>query len=304
VIANLSAQTLDAVPTLGGWINETANLLGDAGVEGALRDARILAAAGCGISPAQTLSEPDRPLTIEALGRLDELRRRRQQREPVSRILGRRSFMNLDLEISPATLDPRADTETLVEAVLQILREEGRENAPLDVLDLGTGTGAILIAVLQALPHARGLGVDISADALGVAERNFADHGVSARARLHRGSWFEGIESRFDVIVSNPPYIPTGDIAGLESEVVNYDPMLALDGGRDGLMAYRIIAANCQKHLRPDGWLLLEIGAGQEAAVTALLHPEGIHTRTGDVRVFPDLNGRSRCVAKMYQPEL
>ena len=206
--------------------------------------------------------------------------------------------MDLDLEISPATLDPRPDTETLVEATIQVLREEGRDSAPLEILDLGTGTGAILIALLQALPQARGLGVDISKDALDVAERNIAAHGVAARARLHRGSWFQGIVGAFDVIVSNPPYIPTSDIVRLEPEVANYDPVLALDGGDDGLMAYRMIAADSQQYSRPEGWLFLEIGVGQEAAVTALLDPNGARAMTPGLRVFPDLTGRLRCVAK------
>lgn len=301
---HLSTQTLGTAPTLGEWINETAILLGDAGVEGASRDARILAAAGCGLSSAQILSEPNRVLTAQECARLDELRRRRMRREPISRILGRRGFMDLDLEISPATLDPRPDTETLVEAAMKVLREEGRENAPLEILDLGTGTGAILIALLRALPAARGLGVDISAEALGVAQRNIAAHGVETRARLHRGSWFEGVEDRFDLIVSNPPYIPTADIAGLEPEVMNYDPILALDGGCDGLMAYRMIAADSQRHLRPGGWLLLEIGACQEAAITTLLDPGGMYAMARKLRVFPDLTGRSRCVAIMQHAAL
>jgi release factor glutamine methyltransferase len=304
VSTHLSTQTLGTAPTLGEWITETAILLGDAGVEGASRDARVLAAAGRGLSSAQILSEPNRVLTAQECARLDELRRRRMQREPISRILGRRGFMDLDLEISPATLDPRPDTETLVEAAIQVLREEGRVCAPLEILDLGTGTGAILIALLRALPGARGLGVDISAEALGVAERNIAAHGVAARARLHRGSWFEGVEGRFDLIVSNPPYIPTADIAGLAPEVVNYDPILALDGGCDGLMAYRMIAADSQRHLRPGGWLLLEIGACQEAAITALLDPSGMYAMVRKLRIFPDLTGRSRCVAIMQHAAL
>ncbi len=277
--------------TLAGWVADTARLLGNAGIVEALRDARLLASAGCGLSRAQALSEPDHVLTVEDLGRLDTLRGRRLRREPISRILGRRGFMDLDLEISPATLDPRADTETLVEAAVQIMRDEGRDQARLDIVDLGTGTGAILIALLRALPQARGLGVDISADALAVAERNIAAHGVAARARLHCGSWFEGIAGPFDVIVSNPPYIPTGDIVGLEAEVTNYDPLLALDGGSDGLMCHRIIADGARRHLHAGGWLLLEIGAGQLATVTSLLASSGSCAKTRDLMTFPDLAG-------------
>ena len=296
----VTAQRRVTAPTLAGWVGETTHLLRAAGVEGPLRDARLLAASGCGLSAAQVLSESDRVLTLQDVERLDALRRRRLQREPISRILGRRAFMNLDLEISPATLDPRADTETLVEAAKLLLREDGRTAAELEIADLGTGSGAILIALLQALPNARGLGIDISAEALGVAHRNSAAHGVGTRARLLRGSWFDGIDNMFDVIVSNPPYSPTADIDGLEPEVLWYDPVLALDGGSDGLAAYREILSQAGAHLRPGGWLIVEVGVDQAAAVASLLTRAEQSVDPANLRIFSDLAGHSRCVAKRH----
>ena len=297
------AQDLDTAqrrvrqPTLAGWVGETANQLRAAGITGALRDARLLAASGCGLSAAQVLSESDRILTVQDIGRLDEMRRRRLQREPISRILGRRAFMDLDLEISPATLDPRADTEIVVEAAIQLLREDGRAAARLEIADLGTGSGAILIALLQAFPNAHGLGIDISAEALGVAHRNIAAHGVGVRARLHRGSWFDGIDGMFDLIISNPPYIPTVDLDSLEPEVSKYDPALALDGGSDGLGAYREIKSQAGAHLRPGGWLIVEVGADQATAVASLLTRAEPSVDPTNLRIFSDLAGHLRCVA-------
>ena len=288
---------------LADWLSETTRMLQVAGVEGAHRDARLLAQASCGMSPAQMLADPDRRLGLEDLARLEVVRRRRVAREPVSRIVGQRGFMDLMLEISPATLDPRPDTETVVEAIIGLLRAEGRTTTPLDIIDLGTGSGAILIALLTALPHARGLGIDISEAALAVARRNGAACGVDERARWQQGNWFAGIEGVFDVIVSNPPYIPTAEIAALAPDVARFDPMTALDGGSDGLDAYRVIARQAVVHRAAGSWLVLEVGDGQAAAVAALLDPDSTATEAGGLRTFRDLAGIVRSVAHLHRTE-
>lgn len=290
---------------LADWVHETGDLLRQAGIECGARDARLLAAAGCGLSMEQVLAESHMPLSAADLARLDGLRRRRMAREPVARILGRRGFMDLELEITPDTLDPRADTETLVEAVLGLLATEDRLVAPLAIADLGTGSGAILIALLRDLPAARGLGIDISAAALQVAQRNAVQCGVAGRASWRHGNWLDGlgldgVAQTFDVIVSNPPYIPTAEIAGLYPEVRCFDPPLALDGGADGLAAYRQIMAAAGRYLTPRGWLVLEVGAGQADAVAALLRATGWDVDQAGIRLYPDLAGHLRCVAVQH----
>ena len=285
---------------LGDWIAETAAMLQGAGTASPLRDARLLAAAGCGLSNVQVLSEPERMLDSGQLERLDGLRRRRGQREPVSRILGRRSFMSLELEISSATLDPRPDTEVLVEAAIGLLAREGRTVGTLSVCDLGTGSGAILIALLQALPQARGLGIDVSSEALEVARRNAVQAGVDDRAGWRLGHWLDGVDACFDVIASNPPYVPSNEIARLDPEVAKYDPWTALDGGPDGMTAYREIVATAGRCLNAGGWLVLEAGDGQADAVAGLVAGAGIGSRS-DQHIFPDMAGRLRCVAQKAQ---
>ena len=289
-----------AVPVLRKWLAETTELLRRAGVADAARDARLLAAAGCELTLAQLLADPDRRFDAREIARLEDMLQRRLRREPVSRILGRRGFMNLDLEIAPATLDPRPDTEILVESTLDLLAAERLTSAPLSIADLGTGSGAILIALLQALPMAFGIGIDISRDALEIARRNGVHAGIGERVRWHRGDWLDGIDETFDVIVSNPPYIPSAEIDGLEPEVAQYDPRSALDGGRDGLDAYRAIAGQAGAHLGSGGLVVLEVGPDQAAAVAQLLEDAGVSTAE-NARFFNDLDGRLRCVAQKAQ---
>ncbi len=210
---------------------------------------------------------------------------RRGAGEPVSRILGVRNFFGRDFAVSPEVLDPRADTETLVDAALPLL---GRSR----ILDLGAGSGAIIVTLLAERPEATGVAVDISPGALAITAENARRHGVMSRLSLLQGSWFSPVEGRFDVIVSNPPYIPAGDIGGLEREVRDFDPHLALAGGADGLDAYRDLAADAAGFLTRSGAILLEIGAGQAAAITALFEGAGwqpagqFHDLGGHVRVL------------------
>jgi release factor glutamine methyltransferase len=228
-----------------------------AGLEPAGIDARSLMQAATGLSHEQIVAEPDFRLSAEAIAKFSALVQRRLAEEPISRILGRREFYGREFQVSPAVLDPRGDTEALIELVLSLPMKQGR------LLDMGTGSGAIVVTLLAELPNFTGLAVDVSLDALHVAKLNALSNGVSERLHFHHGSWFEKLSDQFDLIVSNPPYICHGDIAGLGREVKDYDPHLALDGGADGLFAYRVIAGGAARFLTAGGRVVVEIGAGQ-----------------------------------------
>ena len=212
---------------------------------------------------------------------------RRAEREPLAYITGRREFWSLDFEVTPGTLIPRPETETIIEQALALLTDH---SAPLDVLDLGTGTGCLLIAFLKEFPSARGLGIDFSEKACAVARRNMARHGVEKRCEIRHGDWAGTVTGTFDVILSNPPYVRTADLKDLEPEVARYEPIMALDGGPDGLAAYRLLAPQLARLLRPGGHALVEIGAGQSDEVAALMVQAGLET----VRIAPDLAGIPR----------
>jgi release factor glutamine methyltransferase len=205
--------------------------------------------------------------------------------------LGNREFWSLSFRLSPATLSPRPDTETIVEACLAVLPD--RQGA-YRLLDLGTGTGAILIALLSERPGAFGVGIDKAVEAVAVARLNAEDNGVAARAAFAEGDWMAGLVGPFDLIVSNPPYIPSRDIAGLDREVREHDPALALDGGADGLDAYRRIAADAPRLLARGGCLIFELGIGQAQDVAALMRAAGF-TILGPPR--KDLGGVARALA-------
>lgn len=283
--------------SVGSWHDEASRQLAAAAIGTARLDARLLLEAATGLAHARIVAEPDRELSCQQVASLAGLLARRLAREPVSRILGRRAFMDELLEVTPATLDPRPETETLVEAALEIVRQEGRETAPLRLLDLGTGTGAILIALLQRLPNALGVGTDIEAAALEVAARNAQSAGVGRRASFFRADWLDGVPCEFDIIVSNPPYIRSGDIDGLEPEVAMFDPRRALDGGGDGLDAFRRIAGDYRRALAEGGSILLEVGAGQADAVLGLLASTLPAATPCHRQVRRDLSGYVRCVA-------
>jgi release factor glutamine methyltransferase len=217
---------------------------------------------------------------------------RRLAGEPVDRIIGHRGFWTLDLKVTPATLSPRSDTETLVRAGCDHLLANHHINGLPRILDLGTGTGAILLALLVEFPAATGLGIDISEDALLVARENAEYAGLSSRAIFQQGDWMAGLTGPFDLIVSNPPYIPTPDIAGLDTEVRDHDPHLALDGGMDGLGCYRALLPQVQAFLAPGGVAVLEFGQGQGAAVLGIAHACGLAL----VEFRNDLNEIERAV--------
>ncbi len=261
-----------------------------AGIEDASIDARLLLCAAAGFDHSALIRDPDLPIEEEAAERALAMARRRLAREPVSRILGERSFWSFDLLVTPEVLDPRPDTETVVDGALEVLAE--RQGEALSILDLGTGSGALLCALLDVFAQAQGLGVDISREACAVARENLARCELAPRGQVRQGNWEAGLPGLYDLVVSNPPYIETAALAGLDPEVRLYDPPLALDGGPDGLTAYRDICALLPALVAPGGFAIFEVGQGQAEAVAALLTSQGF----AHVRSKRDLAGVERAV--------
>ena len=279
------------MPSLIDALRAATRALAAAGVPDPAVDARLLLLAAGGLDRMSLILDPDRALPPDAAVRLDAWVARRAAREPVSRILGRRDFWGLALRVTPDVLDPRPDTETLVSAVLDALAP--RRAAPLRILDLGTGSGAILCALLTELPAAIGWAVDRSAAACAVARDNLADHGLAARSLVLQGDWAAALASgRFDALASNPPYIESEAIAGLDRDVRDHDPRAALDGGSDGLAAYRLLAADLPRLLAPGGVAGVEVGRGQDGDVSALMAGAGLD----GIAAHPDLVGIRRVV--------
>jgi len=260
-------------PTVRGLLDEAGRQLAAAGVEAARLDARLLLAAAMETSPERLVGEPDAAPSAAARERFAAGVARRIAREPVSRILGRREFWSLAFGIGPATLDPRPDSETLVSAALARVADR---NARLSLLDLGSGSGCLLLALLSELPNARGLGVDLAPAAVAVATRNADALGLAGRARFLVGDWDRGIGGRFDLVVSNPPYISRSAIAALAPEVALHEPRLALDGGADGLDGHRAVADALRRRLAPDGLALVEIGAEQADMAPVIYAARGL----------------------------
>lgn len=267
--------------SLGALRAAAAARLRAAGIEGAARDADRILAAVLGVEPGRLRLCEDRVLLPDEAARFEAGLAAREARQPVAQIVGFRDFYRHRFRVTRDVLDPRPETETLVEAALALPWRE--------VLDLGTGSGAILLSLLAARPGSAGLGTDISDAALDVARENAARIGVTAE--FLRADWFEGIGRRFDLIVANPPYIAQAEMEGLVPEVRLWEPVGALTDGGDGLGAYRAIAAGARAHLHPGGGLLVEIGPSQGAAVGALFATEG-----AQCRVIRDLDGRDRVV--------
>lgn len=253
-------------------------------------DARRLVCAALGVRELDLILNPEVQAGTGELARLEEFTRRRLAREPVTRILGSRGFWSLELSVCPGVLDPRPDTEVLVEACLATLGS--RINEPINILDVGTGSGAIIAALLVECPLARGWAIDLSPEAAAAAGNNLARLGLAGRASVLCQSWSEPLPVRFDLVVSNPPYIPSSQIDGLDPEVREYDPMLALDGGEDGLEAYRSLAARCTAWLKEDGFLALEIGADQAKAVQPIFEKSGLRL----IALRQDYAGRDRAL--------
>lgn len=258
-------------------------------------DARLLLEVAAGCSRTDILTDPYRAVTPDQQAVLDGYVERRLKREPVSRILGKKGFWKIMLNVTPDVLSPRPDTEAILDVVLL----HYPPHQAFTMIDLGTGSGAILLATLAERFGARGVGTDVSTEALAVARENAANLGLADRCDFLRTEWATGFgEASFDLVVSNPPYIPSADIDGLDPEVRDHDPRLALDGGEDGLTAYRELAPEIRRILRPDGIFAVEIGWDQGAAVKALFEAAGFT----DVIVVKDLSDRDRVVTNGPDP--
>jgi release factor glutamine methyltransferase len=258
-------------------------------------DARLLLEVAAGVSRTDILTDPYRPLTPEQAATLDGYIERRLKREPVSRILGRKGFWKILLNVTPDVLSPRPDTEALLDVILLAFKPE----QAFEMIDIGTGSGAILLATLAERWGAKGVGTDISTEALAVARENAANLDLNNRCTFLRTDWAAGFaDHSFDLVVSNPPYIPSGDIPGLDPEVRDHDPLLALDGGPDGLKAYRDLAPEIMRIIKPGGIFAVEIGWDQGAAVKALFEAAGFT----DVIVVKDLSDRDRVVTNGPNP--
>lgn len=270
-----------------------------AGIDDARQEARLLVMAALELDLTRLILEESQPLGPQA-ARLAALLARRLNREPLSRILGQREFFGLDFTLGPETLDPRADTEVLVEVALRALKGKAEPR----LLDLGTGTGAILLALLHTLPEASGIGVDLSPEAAAIAAHNAARLGLGDRAGFLTGDLFAPLaaplarKARFDAILSNPPYIPSADLATLDPEVRLFDPARALDGGTDGLTFYRAIAAAAADYLKPGALLAVEVGQGQADDVAQLFVQHGF----AGVTTTKDLSGIARVVEGYRAP--
>jgi release factor glutamine methyltransferase len=274
------------VTTFADALRDLTTRLAAAGVDDPRLDARLLVAEAAEVEPGRVFTRPETPLSPEHLARLAELAARREAREPMSHVLGRRGFWTLDLRVTADTLAPRGDSETVVEAVL----DSGCR--PRRILDLGAGTGCLVLALLSEFPEAVGVGIDASPAALEVARENAGRNGLAGRVDFNPGDWGRTVDGCFDAIVSNPPYIPDDAIAGLAPEVARFEPRLALEGGADGLDCYRALLPDIARLLAPGGLAVLEVGQGQSDAVAAIGEAAGLKPRG----FRNDLSGIVRCV--------
>jgi len=279
-------------------LRDTAVALTAAGIDNVRFEARLLLSHATGLTIEQLISRGPDPAPAPAAARLRELTARRVRREPMAYILGEREFWGLPFKVSPAVLIPRPDSETVIETVLDLIPDRTRK---LRILDLGLGSGCLLLTLLREYPQATGVGIDASEAALAVAQANAEELGVASRARLSAGDWrqagwvdrlVEQSEAPFDLLVSNPPYIESAAVEGLMPEVATHEPRLALDGGADGLAAYRIIAEASPRLVVPGGWAIVEGGEGQAPEIASLFAAAGFSPRPAR----KDLGGIERVV--------
>jgi release factor glutamine methyltransferase len=275
--------------TLSEALRSATTRLIEAGVDGARLDARLLLAKALSKDVTWLFNHGEDVLDESGELVFAALLERRLARQPMSLILGHREFWSLDFTVTADTLAPRPDSETLVEAVLAELPDR---QADVSLLDLGTGTGCLLLSLLSELPNAQGTAVDLNPATLAVAKGNAERLGLAGRTRFVQSDWWRGVSGRFDVILSNPPYIPSADIAGLDAEVARFEPLGALDGGADGLDAYRLLVAGADEFLAETGVIAFEVGAGQAPDVAVLLEGAGFSVRA----IRRDLAGVERCV--------
>jgi release factor glutamine methyltransferase len=279
--------------TVGTALQAAVGRLHAAGIDTARLDARLLLGDVLQVETAQLVAHPERSLAEAEVERFRDLVERRCRHQPVSQLLARREFWGLTFRVTADTLIPRPETETIVEQALAGIPDRARA---LRILDLGTGTGCLLLALLHELPRATGLAIDRSPAALAVARANAEALGLAERAEFRLGNWTDGVAESFDLIVSNPPYIATADMEQLVPEVARHEPHLALHGGRDGLDCYRAIARSLSECLRPDGRLLLEIGAEQGDSVAAIFVAAGFACTAR----HSDLAGLPRCLVLQW----
>jgi release factor glutamine methyltransferase len=286
------------MPTLCALHRHARRTLADAGIADAAFDARLIVEHFSGTTQADAIARPDMAIEQPAITLIEDAVRRRIAGESVHRIFGHREFYGLRLLLSRETLEPRPDTEILVEAVLPFVRAAAASHGDCRIIDLGTGTGAIALALLAEVKNATALGVDVSRDALATAARNAHALGLAPRFATLHSDWFSTVNGRFHAIVSNPPYIRMADIAGLRPEVREHDPWTALSGGEDGLDAYRRIAQHARDHLEPGGIVGVEIGYDQKDAVTRIF--QDCDWRLADAR--RDFGGRDRVLIFAARP--
>ncbi len=276
---------------IAGLLRLATDRLAKAGIDGPAREARLLLEHAAAIPLATQIAFGERVVADEAVVAFERAVSRRVDREPLSHIIGRREFWSLDFQVNRDTLDPRPDSETLIDGVLHALAiDADYRSRPFSLIDFGTGTGCLLLALLSELPMAQGLGIDLNPGAVAMATANAERLGMAKRASFRQGDWDQGLSARFDVILSNPPYIPSAEIEDLAPEVARHDPRLALDGGVDGLDAYRALAQTVIRVKKPDSLIAFEIGYGQAAAVTEIMAAAGLRREA----VAADLQGHER----------
>lgn len=288
-----------AKATLASLLGAAKARLAAGGIEDPALDARLIVEHFTDSERLDFVRTPDRIIEAETASAVDAAVTRRLDGEPVHRILGFREFYGLKLSLAPETLEPRPDTEILVDGVLPFVREVVADKASCRIVDLGTGTGAIALALLNEVPQASALGVDVAEGALAQARKNADDLGLGARFSTLKSDWFSGISGVFDLIVSNPPYIASKEISELQIEVKRFDPMAALDGGQDGLDAYRVIAAGSAKHLAEGGRVAIEIGHTQLLEVSSVFEQEGFVL----LSALKDFSGNDRALIFEQAPK-
>ena len=282
--------------TLGGLLDHVRTSLRVHGIPDPGREARALIGALTDTSSEAFIGRPETPVPELDRERILSGLARRLEGMPIGRIAGRRTFYGRPFSLGPATLEPRSDSEVLVDATLEVIDASGWRDRAIRLIDVGTGSGCLLITLLAELPLATGVGVDIAPEALDIARSNARQIGVADRATFMQGDALAGIDEVFDVLVSNPPYIATDQIAGLDVEVRAHDPRLALDGGTDGLDIYRRIGRDAVRVV-PRGWMLFEVGADMADAVCHEIDQFAVKTPLSDWKLWQDLNGHIRCVA-------
>ncbi|RCL01088.1 MAG: release factor glutamine methyltransferase [Candidatus Tokpelaia sp. JSC188] len=278
--------------TLGRLVHHTIKSLHQIGIDSADLDGRLLVQWVTESMPLEFISHPEKPVSLQQRDRLSTALQRRVSGEPVHRIIGKRAFYGLDFILSADTLEPRPDTEILVDLALPFLQSCAVINSRVSCLDMGTGSGVIAIALLSNLPQLHAMAVDITKDAIETTKRNARCADVANRLTVCESNWFESVTGQFDLIVSNPPYIAHDDIANLDISVRNFDPLRALDGGRDGLDFYRELAAKGKLYLYPSGKIAVEVGIGQKQDVEKIFSQHNYRLE----KTKPDLKGIDRAL--------